>query len=119
MASRYEDTTIVTNDLDMYRNVFEKRGVKQIRHYTNNFFDRLTLEQRRQLDIIDHLWKRGDHFYKLAYSYYGDPTYWWVIALANDLPGDSFFITPGTQIFIPKDITGILNSLRSNNSIGE
>ena len=63
--------------------------------------------------------KSTDRLDLLAHRFYKNRTYWWVIALANDLPGDSFFITPGTQIFIPKDITGILNSLRSNNSIGE
>ena len=44
---------------------------------------------------------------------------WWVIALANNLPGDSFFITPGTQLFIPSDIQEIKNNLRKNNSVGE
>ncbi len=108
MASRYEDTTIVTNDWDMYSNVFEKRGVNQIRHYTNNFFDRLTLEQRRQLDIIDHLWKRGDHFYKLAYSYYGDPTYWWVIASYNNKPTEAG-LAFGTLVFVPTPLETVLS----------
>jgi len=27
----------------------------------------------------------------LAYDFYGDATLWWVVAMANDLPGDSMF----------------------------
>ena len=51
----------------------------------------------------------------LAHKYYKDRTLWWVIALANNLPGDSFFIEPGTQIFIPRDIARITNEMRTLN----
>ena len=53
----------------------------------------------------------------LANRFYKDVTKWWIIALANNLPGDSFFIETGKQIFIPKDITGIVNNLSNKNSI--
>ena len=57
---------------------------------------------------VDRLDLLADRFYK-------DRTLWWVIAIANELPGDSFFITPGTQLFIPKNISKLLNNLDKAN----
>ena len=53
----------------------------------------------------------------LAKRFYNDVTIWWVIALANNLPGDSFFIEPGIQLFIPKDIAKIVSDLKTKNDI--
>jgi len=63
--------------------------------------------------------KSTDRLDLFAHRFYKNRTLWWVIALANNLPGDSFFITPGTQLFIPRDIQGILSDLRKLNSLGE
>ena len=53
----------------------------------------------------------------LANRFYKDVTKWWIIALANNLPGDSMFIESGKQIFIPKNITKIANDLSKKNNI--
>ena len=53
----------------------------------------------------------------LANRFYNDRTLWWVIAAANNLPGDSLFVTPGTQLIIPKDISAILSKLDTINNI--
>ncbi len=58
-----------------------------------------------------------DRLDNLANRFYKDRNLWWVIASANDLPGDSFFIEPGTQIVIPKDISSILTKLDTINNI--
>jgi len=47
-----------------------------------------------------HIWKYGDRFYNLAHKYYGDPTYWWVIAWYNALPTEAD-IRIGDVIQIP------------------
>ena len=62
---------------------------------------------------------RLDRLDLLAHRFYKNRTFWWIISLANNLPGDSFYIEPGKQIFIPKDIEDILNRLRIKNSVGE
>lgn len=85
-----------------------KKRCKADKALYQQLFDRLTLEQRRQLDIIDHLWKRGDHFYKLAYSYYGDPTYWWVIASYNNKPTEAG-LAFGTLVFVPTPLETVLS----------
>jgi hypothetical protein len=108
MASRYSGSPIVTNNFDMYRHVLKKRGVKKINHYTTGFMNKITPEQRSELDIIDHVWRRGDHFYKLASLYYGDPTYWWVIATYNKMPTEAH-LHFGSLLFIPTPLETVLS----------
>jgi len=60
-----------------------------------------------------------DRLDNLAHRFYQDRTMWWIISVANELPGDSFFVTPGTQLFIPKNISKILRDMEKANRIGE
>jgi len=83
--------------------------------YDSTVFPKIT---RKPSDTVI-IAKSIDRLDLLAHRFYRDRTMWWVIALANNLPGDSFFITPGTQLFIPSDIQEIKNNLRKNNSVGE
>jgi hypothetical protein len=48
---------------------------------------------------------RLDH---LAYKFYSNPNYWWILASANNIKG-SMYVEEGTQIRIPRDLTGILH----------
>jgi nucleoid-associated protein YgaU len=50
----------------------------------------------------------GDYLDALAYKYYGDPTLWWVIALANNIGKARMSIEPGLQLRIPANINEIL-----------
>ena len=51
----------------------------------------------------------GDRWDTLAYDFYGDSSYWWVISIANDsLPQNSLFIPPGIQIRIPANASIII-----------
>lgn len=60
---------------------------------------------------------RGDRLDNLAYQFYGDPTLWWIISVANpDLPNDSLYTTLGFQLRVPSDITKILNDFEQLNS---
>lgn len=60
---------------------------------------------------------RGDRLDNLAYQFYGDPTLWWIISVANpDLPNDSLYPTIGFQLRVPSDITKILNDFEQLNS---
>ena len=53
----------------------------------------------------------------LDQRFYNDVTKWWIICLANNLPGDSMFIEAGKQIFIPKDTSTIVNQLNEKNNV--
>jgi hypothetical protein len=58
----------------------------------------------------------GDRLDILANNFYGNTDYWWIIATANSLPGDSLYIEPGTQLRIPTNIQAIVNLYRITNS---
>jgi hypothetical protein len=50
----------------------------------------------------------ADYLDSLAYTYYGDPTLWWVIALANNLGKGRMSVPPGLQLRIPSNINAIV-----------
>lgn len=50
----------------------------------------------------------GDYLDSLAYKYYGDPTLWWIIALANNIGKARMSIEPGLQLRIPVNVNEIL-----------
>jgi len=58
----------------------------------------------------------GDRLDIISYDYYKSTEYYWVILVANNLPGDSIFVTPGTQLRIPTDLDQILADYDSLNS---
>jgi hypothetical protein len=43
----------------------------------------------------------GDRFDTLAYKFYNTPTYWWILAKANNLANGSIAPPIGTTLFIP------------------
>jgi len=60
---------------------------------------------------------RGDRLDNLAYQFYGDPTLWWVLSVANpDLPNDSLYPTLGFQLRIPANLSKILVDFENLNS---
>ena len=51
----------------------------------------------------------GDRLDNLAYSYYRDPTLWWIIATANNnATNGALYPAPGTQLRIPTDVNSVL-----------
>ena len=59
----------------------------------------------------------GDYLDALAYKYYGDPSFWWIIALVN--PGLStgrMSVPASIQLRIPTDISSILSKFNSLNA---
>jgi hypothetical protein len=49
----------------------------------------------------------------LAKKYYKDSDLWWLIARANNLPGDSIFVEPAQRIIIPFNYLKIISSMES------
>ena len=60
--------------------------------------------------------REEDRFDLIASDFYGQPTYWWVVAMANDLPGDSMYAPPGTQLRIPGNLSDALSAYNIENS---
>lgn len=59
----------------------------------------------------------GDRIDIIAYDYYKSVDDYWIITVANNLPGDSIFITPGTQLRIPQEINTIKQNYNRLNNI--
>lgn len=59
----------------------------------------------------------GDRLDLIAYDYYKSTDYYWVILVANNLPGDSIFVKPGAQIRIPFDLESILTDYEILNGV--
>ena len=60
--------------------------------------------------------KEGDRLDLIASDFYGDSTLWWVVAMANDLPGDSLFPPLGFQLRVPFNVSDALSAFDSANS---
>lgn len=59
----------------------------------------------------------GDRLDSLAYQFYEDSSYWWIISSANpDLPKDSLYPPLGYQLRIPAFNSSIFSALDALNS---
>jgi hypothetical protein len=45
----------------------------------------------------------GDRLDIISFDYYGTVDDYWILIAANNLPGDSMFVQPGTQLRIPSN----------------
>ncbi len=52
--------------------------------------------------------KVGDRLDILAQKHYGKSSYWWIIAEANGVGKGSLFVTPGTSLRIPRNVSKIM-----------
>jgi|10_taG_2_1085330.scaffolds.fasta_scaffold79601_2 nucleoid-associated protein YgaU len=107
MYSRYGNRVVRANNNELYRELFEERGIRQVRQYLTPSKSELTTSQRMMLNTTDHTWKTGDRLWKLASQYYGDATLWWVIAWYNEKPTDSHYLR-GSTVYVPFPLGRIL-----------
>lgn len=66
-----------------------------------------TLDEEESLTVETHMWKTGDRLYKLAATYYNDPSYWWIIAWFNLKPTEHH-IQAGEVLEIPLPLQQIM-----------
>jgi hypothetical protein len=57
----------------------------------------------------------SDRLDLLAYKYYGDVRYWWIIAQANSLGKGSLYVTTDSRVRIPKNIDKIISDYETLN----
>lgn len=97
-----------------YQNIpIAKSAASGSQYYLNNIYPDIPLSNEDNY-VITTL---GDRLDLLAFDFYGDTSFWWVIASANALPGDSLYLEPGTQLRIPVDLSGIVNDYKLVNTI--
>ena len=108
--TRYDNRKIARNDNELYEDFFIKRNINFIKQYRTGTLKHPTTEQSMTLEMIGHVWKTGDRFYKLAQQHYGDPRLWWVIAWFNQTPTEHHLkLGDGLQIPLPLErVLGML-----------
>ena len=104
---RYFNQEIFTNMHTAYRRYLESRGKKDIIQYMTPRLKHPTEEDSLSFNTVNHIWKSGDKYYKLANQHYNDPTMWWVIALYNQKPTE-FHMVPGDIVYIPTPLETVL-----------
>ena len=63
--------------------------------------------------------KYGDRLDNLAYKYYGNTQYWWILSLANPSTiNGSYNIKAGTRLRIPQNFSDIVAKFRNLNRRG-
>ena len=80
---------------------------KDRKYVTSNYPN---IEERSD-DIVIQI-KYGDRLDLLANKYYNDGSLWWIIAKANSLAGDSYYINLDQKIRIPIDYLSIIKELK-------
>jgi phage tail protein X len=58
-----------------------------------------------------------DRLDALAFKYYGDARYWWVLAVVNNLGKGTLALEGGLQIRIPANPATVIDALRNKNNI--
>jgi|TARA_R110001583_G_scaffold5202_5_gene28458 nucleoid-associated protein YgaU len=108
--SRYNSRTKASNAEEMYENILDQRGVKEIIQYTTPTLSYPTEEELIRIPTVDYVWRQGDKYWRLAARHYGKANLWWVIAQFNQKPTEGH-IEPGDIIKIPTDLTVVLGAL--------
>ena len=108
---RYDGRKIFTNNSEDYGEWLEERDVKFIDQYATPNMTQPSPALRSMIKSTFVTWKRGTSFQKLASQYYGDPTYWWVIAWYNFTPTEGH-VKYGSSIEIPLNVEQVLRFLR-------
>lgn len=93
MANRYQYIAITNNN------------VRRKQQYIPTYYPVIPANENDTYILTQY----QDRLDLIAYDFYGDSTLWWVIAMANELPGDSLYLEVGTQLRIPFDISAVLN----------
>ena len=69
-----------------------------------------------ELSIIPHsvvMWKETDRMDTMAEDLLGDPRYWWIICLLNNLVNPfSYNLLPGTLIKVPHEAASVINLIK-------
>lgn len=83
------------------------------RYYVNNIYPDIPFSDEDQYVICT----ASDRLDLIAYDSYKDASLWWILVVANNLPGDSIHPPTGLQLRIPVNIQSILNDYKLINRI--
>lgn len=95
MASRYQNNE--TKKLNDGRTVYRSKIYPEIPLSDNDIYVAT---------------ETGDRLDTLAYQYYNNASYWWVIASANNIHNAPFGLKDGTILRIPQNYIEIVNKFK-------
>jgi hypothetical protein len=108
--SRFKEREIIRNNDDDYKIIFQSRiPYNGLRQYS---YEELKYPTDAELAVIQKtqkVWGYGSRLYKLSNEFYGDPSYWWVIAWFNKIPSE-FSLRAGDTIFVPTPLSYVLTT---------
>ena len=110
MTSRFDTRLTLVNNSSQYSEFLSEKNLKFIKQYATVKMRHPSAEQFDDLEIITHIWKVGDRYYKLANEYYQDSKLWWVIAHFNQKPTEAD-VRIGDAISIPMPLERVLEIL--------
>ncbi len=110
--ARYNKTKTLKNSNDYYKPLRDTRDLKIVQQYATPNMHHPTVKERSKIKSTQHIWKYGDRLYNLAFKYYADERFWWVIAWYNGYPTEAHIRT-GALLYIPLDIAKALKALRA------
>jgi hypothetical protein len=99
--------------MNRYQNIRVIKNSNKVNYYRDNKYPEIPLS----VNDIYIVASEGDRFDMLANQYYGDPSLWWIISVANpDLFQDSLYVPLETQIRIPFNPSSVITSYNKLNS---
>jgi nucleoid-associated protein YgaU len=105
--SRYKQSRKATNKDDMYKDVFDKKGVKNITQFRARRLRQVDEKVKQRVAFKEYIWSYGDTFWLLASKNYSDSKLWWVIASFNNKPTEAH-MEIGETIRIPTNLSEVL-----------
>lgn len=102
MASRYSSIQILSGS-----------SIADPRYYKNALYPEVEVSENDTYIITTS----DDRLDLLANDFFGDPKLWWIIATANNFPGNSMYVTNGIQVRIPGDPSKIMNDFAQLNKL--
>jgi nucleoid-associated protein YgaU len=105
--NRNEKRVLLLNKNKLYKKRMDEKNLNFIRQVSTLKFNSVTPADISNLTVIDHVWKTGDKLYKLAKQYYGDNSYWFLLAWFNNKPTDAH-LAYGDLIHIPTPLEKVL-----------
>ena len=98
----------LTNSDAQYEHFLNRTGAEQIDHYNIiRFGDPMADDFLEGINIVKWVYSTGDSLSKIAFKYYGDPRYWWLLAWFNSKPTD-FHCKIGDTIIVPLPLDEVL-----------
>lgn len=99
--------------MNRYQNIRVIKNSQGKSYYRDNKYPEIPLS----VNDIYIVASEGDRFDMIASQYYGDPSLWWVISIANpDISQNSLYIPLETQIRIPYNPADVIASYNTLNS---